>query len=118
MVRAGDIFYPSHFPKRMEDSLGVEGASGVLGHTDRPSSSPESLLPHQPLRGAHGNMYTKGKRRNLEAESPRASSLQPLSSGMRIGREDDQSWPGPRKWRESAVREKGSGSMDRDPALE
>ncbi|ORY29530.1 hypothetical protein BCR39DRAFT_170415 [Naematelia encephala] len=53
MVRAGDIFYPSHFPKRMEDSLGVDH-SGVPGHAPGPVPAfPSQQLLSRPVTVAH-----------------------------------------------------------------
>ena len=48
MVRAGDIFYPTHFPARMEDSLGVDH-SGIPGHTAGPSYPSDQLLARPQL---------------------------------------------------------------------
>ncbi len=71
MVRAGDIFYPSHFPKRMEDSLGVDH-SGVPGHfaghnfpSDHLSQRPTTSAPAKG-RGPEASL----RRDNYESSPP------------------------------------------------
>ena len=47
MVRAGDIFYPPHFPSRMEDSLGVaqNEVTNTTRHEELHRSEPDPLPP-------------------------------------------------------------------------
>nr|ODN87764.1 hypothetical protein L204_06431 [Cryptococcus depauperatus CBS 7855] len=49
MIRAGEAFYPDHFPKHMEDTLGVDHASLQVA---QPIPSDISSYPSQPTNGS------------------------------------------------------------------
>ena len=97
MVRAGDIFYPSHFPTRMADSLGVE-RTGFTGQTNGRSSADNRIDSE--------NETTQAKR-EIEETIP-ANVEGPGSAEVRDDTRQDRSedvWPRPRLSGVSAVRE-------------
>lgn len=84
MVRAGDIFYPSHFPTRMEDSLGV----AALGPAANRTSHMRSPTPMELASGSEeSRVSSSSSHHSLES-----SSQHPLATriGFPLTRDNSQ----------------------------
>jgi hypothetical protein len=99
MVRAGDIFYPSHFPKRMEDSLGVDHSGVPRSTIITPYASPytsDQILPQKRARSAD-----ESPPRSLPVQKASTGrSLQSRGSFQREETEEDM-YKRQKMWKES-----------------
>ncbi|WVF67099.1 hypothetical protein IAT40_001844 [Kwoniella sp. CBS 6097] len=93
MIRAGDPLYPSHFPTRMEDSLGVNQSGPPGPGIPTPSNGNSASLPGSaPSLNPHSSAPGSTSRSSAEARTGNSVRLNEDGPGPRNGDAD-----GPRR---------------------